>query len=342
MKWKKIILRTVAAFAVLALVLCVVAVLLVQHSSSVRATILAKVERYASEFTGTRVTIRDFKLNFSSLEVRLEGIVARSQGEPAPPLLQIETLIADIKVDSALRGRWHLENLEIHHPVVHFTAGGAGAEKLSQPQNNAASGVAQVFDLAVRQCVIDNGEIYFNDAKSQLKAELNDLQFKAQFNHVPDRYVGTFGYSHGKVLYAGYTPVVHDLKTKFVLTHANLTVENLAVSDGPSRIEANGSVRDFSNPALQATYQAQLSVADLARILKDNSLPEGVVHASGSMTFNNRKHGSFLQNVHLAGKADSQSLQIKTRTIRNISWTTATLRSNTSALVPWVGTPRQR
>src|SRR5262249_16812759 len=118
-KWKKIILRAVAAVVVLVAGLAMVGVLLVKHSPAVRRAILARVERYAAEFTGTEVTIRDFRLNLTSFEVRLEGIVARSRGRSAAPLLRIETLIAGIKFDSVLRGQWHLQNLTIHHPVVH-------------------------------------------------------------------------------------------------------------------------------------------------------------------------------------------------------------------------------
>jgi translocation and assembly module TamB len=310
MKWKKIIFRTVAALLALAAGLAITAMLLVKHSASARRTILAKVERYASEFTGTKVTVRDFRLNLSSLEFQFEGIVARSQEQPAPPLLQVQALIADIKIDSVLRGQWHLQNLVIQHPVVSFITGKASAWKLPQPQNDAASGMAKVFDLAVRQCVIENGEIYFNDARNRLDAEFNDLQFKAELNH-PDRYVGAFSYSHGKIIYAENAPVVHDLEAKFVLTHTNLTVDKLTLSAGPSRIEASGTVRDFNNPALQATYQTQLSMGDLARITKNNSLPEGMIHATGKIAYENRGHASFLQNVYVAGEATSPALQVK-------------------------------
>ncbi|HEY7405349.1 MAG TPA: translocation/assembly module TamB domain-containing protein [Candidatus Angelobacter sp.] len=314
MKRKKIILRTGAVLLALVAGLGITAVLLVKHSSSVRRTILVKVERYASEFTGTDVTVHDFSLNLSSFEVRFDGIVARDRNhQSAPPLLQIESLIADIKIDSVLRGQWHLQYLAIHRPVVHIISDYAGAEAMPQPQNDVASNVAQVFDLSVRQCVIDHGEIYFKDTTGPLEAEFNDLRFNVELNHALDRYHGAFGYSQGKIHYGDYAPVIHDLEAGFVLTPANLTVNKLTVSDGPSRLEAAGSVKDFTNPALQATYNAQLSTDDLARVLKkNNSLPQGVVHLAGSMAYQNRGHGPFLQQVSAAGEASSPVLQIKT------------------------------
>lgn len=315
MKWKKIILRTLAVLLVLVAGLGIGAVLLVKHSSSVRRTILAKVERSASEFTGTDVAIRDFSLNLSSFEVRLQGIVARGRGQrSAPPLLQIETLTADIKFDSVLRGQWHLQNLTIR--VVRVTMNAARGEKPPQSQTDAASGIAKVFDLAVRQCVIENGEVYFNNHRGSLEAELNDLQFKAELNRAPDRYVGAFSYSQGKIQYAGYAPVIHGMEAKFALTPSSFTVEQLAVTDGPSRIDAKGSIKDFNNAALQATYEAQLSTADIARILKNNSLPEGMVHMTGSVAYQNRGQGTFLQNAYVDGSMSSSLLRVKMQAVR--------------------------
>lgn len=314
--WKKILLRTVAVLLALAAGLLIAAVLLVKHSPSVRRIILAKVERYASE-SGAQVEIRDFRLDLFSSRVQLEGIVARGRGpQSAPPLLQIEHLIADIKVDSLFKGQWHLQNLAIYHPIVHIVTNDATRENSSQSQNDAEAGIAKIFDLAVQKCLIDNGEIYFNHVESRLEAELDNLQLKAEFDRAANRYRGDISYSPGKIHYAEYAPVVHNLEAKFALTPSSLTVDKLAVTAGPSRVAANGTVKDFTNPALQATYDAQLSAIDLARILKNSSLPEGMVHMTGSLAYKSQGHGSFLDNAHVAGDVSSPVLQIKTQAIR--------------------------
>lgn len=312
MKWKKVILRSVAAFLVLAVCLVVFLVLLVKHSPSVRRTILSKVERYAEEATGMRVSIRDFRFDLSALSVRLEGIVAHGEPKSTLPLLQIENLVADIKVDSAFRGQWHLQSLTIHHPVVRVTENSSNLER-SQSQNNGDNGIAKIFDLAAEKCQIDGGEIYFNDKMSKLEAQLHNLQFKVGFDRAADHYSGTLGYSHGKIRYANYAPVVHDLETGFVLTRTTLTLDKLTVVADSSRIIANGTIKDFTNPVLQATYDVQVSTLDLARIMKDSSLPEGIVHTTGSVTYQVRANGPFLQNAHVAGNVSSPALRIKTQ-----------------------------
>src|SRR5258708_15933809 len=180
MNWKKKILWTFAVFAALAAGLAIVAVLVVKQSPSVRRVILTKMQRYASQSTGADVEIRDFKLALSPLGLQLEGIVARGRGpESAPPLLRIEHVAAEIKLDSLFKREWHLQSLVVHHPVVHVLANSGGESNLPHPQANGGAGLATIFDLAIEKCLVDGPEIYFNDAKSRLESEMYNLPLKA-------------------------------------------------------------------------------------------------------------------------------------------------------------------
>lgn len=317
MKWKKNILKTLAVIVALTAAFVIFAVLLVKHSPSVRRTILGKVERYAEESTGMQLSIRDFKFDLSSLTLQLEGIEAHGQGAQSMlPLLQVERLAADIKVDSLLRGQWHLQSLTIRHPVIRLSRDNSSGGNSLQPQANPEASIGKIFDLAVQKCLIDSGEIYFNDVSSRLEAELNHLQVKAEFDRSRNSYQGDLGYDQGKLYYAGYAPVAHALSTRFVLTPTGLTVDKLTVKTGSSQVVVNGTLKDFTNPALQATYDAQLSTGEAARILKNASLPEGMVRATGSLRYENRGNSSFLQNIHVAGDVSSPALKIKIQTAR--------------------------
>jgi translocation and assembly module TamB len=316
MNWKKKIRWTFAVFVSLAAGLAIVAVLVVKQSPSARRVILTKVERYASESTGAQVEIRDFKLAISPLGLQLEGIVARGRGPESAPLLQVENVAAEIKLDSVFNRRWHLQNLVVHHPVVHISVNRDGESNLPQPQASGGAGFETVFDLAIQKCLIDGGEIYFNDAKRRLEADIYNLRLKADFDRALSRYQGVLSYSQGKVQYGGYVPVVHELEASFTITPAKLTLEKLAVVAGRSQISASGAVENFGNPAVHAVYEAQLSASDLARVLKDASLPEGMVHVRGSLTYQSRANRPFLQNALLAGDLSSSVLQVKTRAAR--------------------------
>jgi translocation and assembly module TamB len=313
MNWKKIILWTFAVVASL-VGLVLVAVLAVKHSPAVRRSILARAERYVTESTGAQVEIRDFKLSLSNLSVQFEGIVAHRPGpSTAPPLLQIERVVAEFKIDSVFKRQWHLQNVVVQHPVVHVSVDRAGNTNLPAPQPSGGAGIATIFDLAIQKCLIENGEIYFNDAKSRLEAEVYDLRFNAELDRARDRYHGALRYGQGKVQYAAYEPVVHDLDADFTLTRSKLSLDRLTVKSGQSQIVAQGTIENFGSPAVQAVYDVQLWGGDLRRVLKNATLPEGMVHAGGSLNYASRNDRPLLQSVFLTGQLSSSVVQVKTR-----------------------------
>lgn len=313
MNWKKVVLWTFAVFVALAGA-AVVAVLVVKLSPSVRHRILVKVERNISDSTGAQVEIRDFKLALSRLGLQVDGIVARGRGpQSAPPLLQIEHLAAEIQVDSVFKRQWHLRTLVIHRPVVHVFVDQAGENNLPRPNANAGSGTARNFDLAIQKCLLDGGEIHFNDAKTPLEAEIYGLRLNAELDRAIAGYRGVLSYGQGKIQYAAYVPVVHQLEANFTLTSTKLTLDKLAVVSGQSQIVAHGTVENFGSPIVQAAYDARLAAGDLTHVLNNASLPEGMVHVTGSLHYENRGSVPFLQTALVDGDLSSSVLRFKTQ-----------------------------
>src|SRR5260370_35216247 len=117
MNWKKIILLILASVVASVVLLAIVGVMAVKRSVWVRPQILAKAERSIGTSTGAEVGIHDFRFDLFPLRLELEGIVARGRGpQSAPPLLQVEHLTADIKLDSGFNPRWRLQTCRYHHP----------------------------------------------------------------------------------------------------------------------------------------------------------------------------------------------------------------------------------
>lgn len=321
MQWKKIVLWT---FSVLMALVgaAAIAVFVVKLSPSVRHLILAKVERHFAESTSAQIEIRDFGLAVFPPGLRLDEIVVRGRSsQSSPPLLQIEHVNVEIKIDSVFKRQWHLRNLVIEHPVVRFVADPAGGSNLPIPRANAGAGngIATIFDLAIQKCLIDDGEIYVNDVKRRLEAEMHDLRLNAEFDRAPDRYRGLLSYAQGRIQYAAFAPVAHRLEASFTLTPAMLTVDKLALLAGQSSITIHGTIKNFSSPAVQAAYDVQLAGDDLTRAkLK----AEGMVHVAGSLSYEKRGH-PFLQDTLVTGDLSSSVLQMQTQAgridVRNLS-----------------------
>ena len=316
MKWKRIILWALALFVALPVGLAIVAIVVVKHSPAVRRGILARVERHAGQSTGAQIAIRDFTLNLSGRGINLEGIVVRKPGsQSAPPLLQIDQVSAEINIDSVFKLRWNLQNLFIDHPVIHIFADKSGDSNPPSPEANGSTGIATAFDLAIEKCVIDRGEIFFNDKQNRLEAEVYNLQLNARFEPTLDRsasrYHGDLSYDRGQIQYGNHAPVVSGMDASFTVTPSKLTFEKLAIVAGQSKVMVHGEVENFSIPVVHAAYDAYLTTAELARLVDTAALPEGMVYLTGSLIYDGRVDGPLIQHLFLAGDVSSPVVQVR-------------------------------
>ncbi len=94
-----------------------------------------------------------------------------------PSLLQVEHARIGVRVISLLRKKWYFSEITIHHAVAQIRVDANGNNNLPKPQQSSSSknGVQTLFDLAIRHAVLERGEIYYNDRKSALDADLHDV-----------------------------------------------------------------------------------------------------------------------------------------------------------------------
>src|SRR5205085_548502 len=116
------------------------------------------------------------------------------------------------------------------------------------------------------------GEVYYNNRKSALDADLHDLQFQSSFNTGQRSYSGNLSYRDGRLQFGAYNPLPHDLQARFVATPTSFTLERATVNSGPSRFVLNATLTDYASPRLRADYSAVLNTGQFRRILKNPSL----------------------------------------------------------------------
>jgi len=318
-KWKKIVLWAIAVIAVLVAGTVTTLVLLLDHSQSFRRDILAKVERSVQDSTGAKLEVRDFSLQLSNLTLDLHNIVVHGrEADPERPLLQADHLQVGLTIDSLLHKKWHVRNILIDHPVARLAVNKAGENNLPQPPHKNTSSQTNIFDLAVRDLKLDRGEIYYNDQKTPLDAQVHDFQFNANYQTAENKYSGYLGYSAGRVVYGAYAPVEHSLQARFGLTPETFTLEKLELAAGRSRLALNASANNYSAPNVTAEgkYEADLATADLKRILKNPSLPTGTVRVEGQLKYQADPHLPLLEAVSVAGNVSSPALAVKTPSLQ--------------------------
>src|SRR5262249_52052678 len=114
---KRIVLWTAGGIAALILLAVVGGALLLNHSQAFRAYLLRRLEQSVNESTGARLTVRDFRITFTGLQLDLYGIVVHGRESAYQrPLLTADHLAVSITIDSMLGRKWHLRSLTADHP----------------------------------------------------------------------------------------------------------------------------------------------------------------------------------------------------------------------------------
>ena len=318
-KWKKIALWVSTVSLVLTLLVGAALVLLLRNEGF-RQDLLAKVENSIQESTGARLEVRDFSLRLSNLSLDLYNVVVHgTEADPSKPLLQVDHLQVGLTIDSVLNRKWHVRDIIVDHPVARMMINKAGENNLPKPpKKSASSSNTNVFDLAIRELRLNNGEVYYNDQKTPLEADLHDLRINASYDAAQNKYSGDVGYNNGRVVYGKYAPVEHSVQAKFGVTPQIFTLDKLELETGKSQVTLNAAVNDYSSQNMKAegSYEATLVAGDFQRILKDPSLPTGTVKLTGQMKYQAEPNKPLLETVSMAGNVSSPGLAVKTPSVQ--------------------------
>ncbi len=204
------------------------------HSASFHNYVLRTAEKKASDSLNTRVQVQNFALHLSNLGLDLYGLTVYGTGPGAnAPLLQVDHVGLGVRVISVLHRQWNLDNVTVDHPVVHLIVDQKGENNLPKPQSSGSSNT-NIFDLAIRRILLDRGEVYYNDRKSTLYANLRDLQFQSNYDAAGGgRYFGSLSYQDGHLQYGGYEPIQHDLSAQFDVRREQMTLEQRRAEERP-------------------------------------------------------------------------------------------------------------
>jgi len=293
--------------------LLIIGVYVLLHSSRMHAYLLRTVQTKATQALGSNLRLRDYTLRWSGISPTLElyGIVI--DGAPpnvTPPLLETDSLRVGVTISSLLHRTWYVNDIEIKRPIVRVFADRSGQTNLPHPASNKPKSGSSfdLFQLGVRHFILQQGEIYYNDQKSDLSADLHDLALQIGFTMPETRYSGTLFYRDGHAVLQGRATIPHQLDARFSMTPQQFVMENAQLRSGQSRLSLQATVQDYSRPHLHANYQAILDATEFRRTLHNSSVPTGIISLSGAIEYQNDPSRSFLASTKLNGGVQSASL----------------------------------
>jgi len=233
----------------------------------------------------------------------------------AKPLLQVDHFGLGVRIISVLHREWNFDNVVINRPIVHLIVDSSGQNNLPNPQSSTNSN-KDVFDLKVGHILLDRGEVYYNDRKSALDANLQDLQFKSSYDGTAGgRYFGSLSYRNGWLHYGGYTPLDHNLQAQFDATRNGITLSNVTLKSGESQILLDVSLENYAKPQVQSKYVVTLATSDIRRLLNNSSVPVGMIVVNGTAHYTKVPGREVLDTTSLEGTVSSALLRVHMPTL---------------------------
>jgi len=315
--WERVLARILGILLALILVV-VIGIYVALHSQRVHNYVLNLAEQKATTALNTRVELQNFALHLHNLGLDLYGLTVYGAGPGAgQPLLQVEHIGLGVRVISVVHHQWNLDRVSVDHPVVNMIVGPNGQSNLPTMQSSSSSSNTNIFDLAIRHIVLDRGVVYYNDRETPLYADLNDLEFQSSYDAADNgRYYGTLSYRDGRLQYGSYAPMPHDLKAQFDARRDGMTVSNVKLTSGQSQVLLNASLSNYTSPQVHAKYAMILALSELRNVIRDPSVPGGMVVVNGTAEYNNVPGRSALDTTSLQGSIRSRLLQVRTSSLR--------------------------
>jgi translocation and assembly module TamB len=319
-RWPRILAWVLGAIAALIIVVVVGLVILVR-TAWFHGYVLGMAQQKASAALNTAVTIQNFNLHLSlsTPSVDLWGIVvAGAPPYTTPPLLQVRHVHVGVQIVSLLQRQWHLSDISLDNPSAWVFIAGNGRSNLPNMSSGSSSGSSgtNVFSLGIRHAALNNGQVWFNSRKNTLSADLQDVHLLSAFSPSRNAYTGSFGYRDGHIQYGSYRPLAQSLEVNFDATPSRLKVTPLLLSAGNSRVRVEGTVANYSRPAVNGTYQIALDMTQLGRVMRNSSMPAGTVDSSGTVAYVSQRGRSALASLRVNGTISSPSLAVKQGTSR--------------------------
>src|SRR6202453_691081 len=279
--WK--IAAWVAISVVALLVVVGIAITAVVHSARFHNYVLSTVQKKASKSIGTQVQLQNFALHLSNLSLDLYGLTVHGAAPyPNPPLLQVAHAEVGVRIVSVLHQKWYLDRFVVDSPVVKIVTDAHGVTNIPVIKSSGSSSSnISLFDLGIRHAVLDHGEVYYNNRQSVLSADLHNVDFRAGFDSLLQKYSGKLSYTDGHLVSGSFKPIPHNLDAEFDATPPTFHLTQAKLTSDTSQVVLTATVQDYSHPSVQGHYDALLDAGQVRKILANPSLPVGLIRATG-------------------------------------------------------------
>ena len=280
-RWWKYLLISAGAASLLAIGLLIY-VNTESFQALVRRRLVAEVER----ITGGRAEVGSIHTTPFRLQVDVRNLTVHGRESATDvPLAHADRIIARLKISSLLRSEFGFHEVILEQPVIHIAFYSDGTTNFPQRKASAFSGpdaVEQLFALSINRFEMEGGQLFWDDQTVPLDLAARDISLAMDYSFLHSQYNGRLLLGMVDTKLQDCRPFAWMTSAEFSLASSSAAVTSLKWTSGHSHVSVSGQVTDFRHPHLQATYDAQLDLTEVASIARRRDLRSGVVELKGS------------------------------------------------------------
>src|SRR5579884_1112626 len=280
------------------LLLCINFLIIYLNSNSFRETVRRRVIADLERMTGGKVELQSFTWELTTLHFEAHNLTIHGrEAANEIPYAHADRVDVGVKIVSFFTRKISLENVTLDGFVVHLMVYPDGStNQPSPPASSSASNekvsAKNLFDLAVKQVAVNNGTLMLNQERIPFSLSGKDISAGMSYVAGEHAYQGHLDLAPLTVTYSNAAPLPAEVHMNFLLRAKEAQIKSLKLSTKKSQLETEGTLSNYTNPALALEYQASLDLAEVADALKIAPLHAGRADLKGAASYQNKRYAS--------------------------------------------------
>jgi translocation and assembly module TamB len=247
----------------------------------VRRRLVSELERVI----GGRVELGSIHTVPFQFQVEVRDLTVHGrEGAGEIPYAHVDSLVAKVKLISALGAEFGFRSILLEHPVIHVSFYPDGSSNQPSPRLQEISRETlsqQLFSLSIGRLDVQQGELLWENRKIPLSFAVNDVSAAMSYSLLHAHYVCDLVLGKVETRLENYRPLGWKAEAHFNLADHGIEVKTLKINSGRSSVEASGIVENFPQPKAEGRYDAKLDLAELCAVARRSDIRRGVMQASG-------------------------------------------------------------
>ena len=255
----------------------------------IRGRLVAAIERA----TGGRAELGSFHVVPLRFQVEIRNLTIHgreSAGEV--PYVHLDSLIATVNLSSVLGAKIGFHSLVLQHPVIHIIFYSDGSTNQPTPKERGGASVEQLFAVSIRRLEVHSGELLWQDRRLPLDFAANDISASMNYSFLHRRYSGRLAIGKAETQFDGYRPVVWTGQAGFTLGRNGVQVSSLQATSEGSRLQASGTMANFTSPVFKGTYDILLDLTQAGAVARQPQFKAGKLSLVGSGSWSGQNFSS--------------------------------------------------